>query len=124
VFDGPECVGWCQFGPTEELPRIKHRRAYEAGLRTLPDWRITCFFIDREHRRSGVAAAALGGALHEIAHLGGGSVESYPEDSAGRKVSASFLHNGTVSMFERHGFERTRRLGKHHWVVTKVIGSE
>jgi GNAT superfamily N-acetyltransferase len=124
VFDGPECVGWCQFGPTEELPRIKHRRAYEAGLRTLPDWRITCFFIDREHRRSGVAAAALGGALHEIARLGGGRVESYPEDSAGRKVSASFLHNGTVSMFERHGFERTRHLGKHHWVVTKVVGSE
>jgi hypothetical protein len=23
VYDGENCVGWCQFGPTEELPRIK-----------------------------------------------------------------------------------------------------
>jgi hypothetical protein len=37
VYDGPECVGWCQFGPTDELPRIKHRRAYEAGVGELPD---------------------------------------------------------------------------------------
>jgi ribosomal protein S18 acetylase RimI-like enzyme len=120
VFDGPSCVGWCQFGPTDELPRIKHRRAYREGLRALPDWRITCFFVDNRCRRRGVASAALEGALHEIAGLGGGRVESYPEDIRGRSVSASFLHSGTVSMFERHGFERTRRLGQHHWVVTKV----
>jgi GNAT superfamily N-acetyltransferase len=114
-------VGWCQFGPTAELPRIKHRRVYLQGLTALPDWRITCFFVDREHRRQGVAAAALEGALDEIARLGGGTVESYPEASEGRSVSASFLHNGTASMFERHGFERARRLGKHHWVLTRVV---
>jgi hypothetical protein len=27
VYDGPSCVGWCQFGPADELPRIKRRRA-------------------------------------------------------------------------------------------------
>jgi molybdate-binding protein len=26
-------------------------------------------------------------------------------------------------MFESHGFERTRRLGKHRWVVTKVVSA-
>jgi GNAT superfamily N-acetyltransferase len=108
-------------GPADELPRIKRRRAYLEGLRALPDWRITCFFVDGRHRRAGVASAALEGALQEIARLRGGTVESYPEDVEGRSVSASFLHNGTVSMFERHGFERTRRLGKHHWVVTRVV---
>ncbi len=25
AFDGPDCVGWCQFGPTDTLPRIKNR---------------------------------------------------------------------------------------------------
>lgn len=121
MYDGPTCVGWCQFGPSDELPRIKRRSDYLDGLDTLPDWRITCFFVDKEHRRNGVADAALGGALHEIATCGGGTVESYPEAVEGRKTSSSFLHNGTVSMFERHGFERTRRLGKHHWVVAKVV---
>jgi GNAT superfamily N-acetyltransferase len=120
VYDGADCVGWCQFGPVDELPRIKHRRAYDAGQGTPPDWRITCFFVDKTHRRSGVAAAALGGALAEIARLGGGSVESYPEDTAGRTVSSSFLNNGTVALFEGHGFTRDRRLGKHHWVVRRT----
>jgi GNAT superfamily N-acetyltransferase len=103
------------------LPRIKRRRAHESALGTLPDWRITCFFVDRAHRRKGVAAAALDGALHEIARLRGATVESYPEDVVARSVSASFLHNGTVALLERRGFERTRRLGTHHWVVTKVV---
>ena len=121
VYDGSIAVGWCQFGPPDELPRIKNRRAYLEGLTDLPDWRITCFFIDRDHRGRGAAAAALDGALHEIARLGGGAVESYPEDAAGRSASSSFLHNGTLAMFERQGFRRDRRLGKNHWVVTKVV---
>jgi GNAT superfamily N-acetyltransferase len=121
VFDGATCVGWCQFGPPDELPRIKLKRAYLEGLTALPDWRITCFFVDKEYRGKGVASAALQGALKEIAHLGGGTVESYPEDVEGRSVAGSFLYNGTVAMFERQGFVRTRRLGKNHWAVTKVV---
>lgn len=121
VFDGETCVGWCQFGPTDELPRIKHERAYRAGLGDLPDWRITCFFVDRAYRGKGVAAAALAGALEEIARLGGGVVESYPESVEGRSTSSSFLYNATVTLFEAHGFTRTRPLGKHHWVVQRSL---
>jgi hypothetical protein len=32
VYDEATCVGWCQFGSPDELPRIKHRRAYLQGL--------------------------------------------------------------------------------------------
>jgi hypothetical protein len=121
VYDGDECVGWCQFGSPAELPRIKHRRAYEAEAPEAPQWRITCFFVDGRYKRRGVAGTALAGALDAIAGLGGGTVESFPEDVAGRKVSGSFLHNGTLAMFERAGFERVRKLGKHRWLVTKVV---
>lgn len=121
VYDGTTCVGWCQFGPTEELPRIKSQRAYRGGLTSLPDWRITCFFVDKSYRGKGVATAALKGAPQEIARLGGGTVESYPEDAEGRSVSSSFLHNGTVSMFARQGFNRSRPIGKDRWVVTNVL---
>ena len=124
VFEGRECVGWCQFGSPDELPRIKRQRAYGDGLAGLPDWRITCFFVDKAYRSRGVAAAALKGALQEIARLGGGTVESYPEEVTGRSVSGSFLHNGTVAMFERQGFERNRRIGKSHWVVTKAVSAK
>lgn len=126
VYDGPQCVGWCQFGPTEELPGIKYRRAYDEAAGALPDWRITCLFVDRRHRGRGVAAAALQGALREIARLGGGTVESFPEDFDEREVSKSlpYMYNGPVAMFERQGFARIRRLGKHHWVVSRVVAAE
>ena len=123
VYDGATCVGWCQFVPPDELPRIKRQRDYREALTDLPDWRITCFFVDRAYRGKGVAAAALEGALGEIGLLGGGIVESYPEGVEGRSVSGSFLHNATLAIFERLGFDRTRRLGKNHWVVTKVVPS-
>ncbi len=124
VFDGDSCVGWCQFGSTEELTRIKYGRAYREGLVQLPDWRITCFFVDKAHRRKGVAAAALQGALDEIARLGGGMVESHPEAVTGRTVSSSFLFSATVELFEQAGFTRTRQLGKNAWLVTKVVMAE
>jgi GNAT superfamily N-acetyltransferase len=124
VYDAGTCVGWCQFGSPDELPRIKRERAYLDGLTRLPDWRITCFFVDKAYRGKGVAVAALEGALLEIARLGGGTVESYPEDVAGRSVSASFLHNGSISLFEDRGFERIRQIGKHHWVVARAVAAK
>jgi GNAT superfamily N-acetyltransferase len=121
VFDGDLCVGWCQFGSPEELTRIKYGKAYREGAGAPPEWRITCFFVDSKYRHKGVAAAALKGALQEIARLGGGTVESSPEDVEGRKVSNSFLFNSTLAMFEQQGFTRTRQLGKNSWLVTKKV---
>lgn len=121
VYDDGTCVGWCQFGPTDELPRIRHRREYSKDVVVLPDWRITCFFIEHEYRHKGVATVALEGALLEIARLGGGTVESYPEETGGRTASEPLLFNGTVTMFESLGFKRIRRLGRSQWVVTKVV---
>jgi hypothetical protein len=63
VFDGDGCVGWCQFGAPEEVPRIKNRAAYEKDQTTSPDWRIACCYVGKGHRRQGVSTAALAGAL-------------------------------------------------------------
>jgi GNAT superfamily N-acetyltransferase len=123
VYDDTTCVGWCQFGSPDELPRIKNKRAYLETPADPPDWRITCFFVDKAYRGRGVAARALEGALLQIARLGGGTVESYPELVEARSVAGAFLHNGTVPMFERSGFERTRPIGKHRWVVTEVVSA-
>lgn len=124
VFDGPDAVGWCQFGPTAELPNIRSKKAYEEGLGELPDWRITCFFIDRERRGKGIASFALREALNEIMRLGGGTVEAYPEDYTGQKVSSSFLCSGTLGLFEKAGFKKARKIAMHRWVVTKRLPSK
>jgi GNAT superfamily N-acetyltransferase len=121
VFEGEVAVGWCQLGPPAELPRIFHRKEYEAGLVSLPDYRLTCIFVDRNHRREGVAAVALDAALDLIARAGGGVVEAYPQDTAGKKISASFLYSGTRGMFEKAGFDYERPKGKNHCVMRKTV---
>jgi GNAT superfamily N-acetyltransferase len=119
VFHGEDCLGWCQFGTPEELPRIKSRAAYAKGRTVSPDWRIACCYVGKGHRRHGVATAALGGALALIAGLGGGTVEGYPEDAG--SVPAGFLYNGALSTYEKLGFTRSRTIGKHRWVVTALV---
>ena len=121
VFDGPDAVGWCQFGSPAELPNIRSKKTYDEGLRKLPDWRITCFSIDRERRGEGIASLALREALRYIAQLGGGTVEAYPEDYTGEKTSNSFLCSGTLGMFEKAGFRKTRKIALRRWVVTRKV---
>ena len=121
VYDGDVAVGWCQYGRPDDLPRIYHLKAYLAAVRDTPDWRITCFFIDRDYRRQGVATMALEGALELITAEGGGLVESFPALVDDRKTSASFLHNVTISVFERQGFELVAKIGMHKWLMTKRV---
>ncbi len=121
VFDGDEAVAWLEYGTPDELPRIYHRKQYEAELDLLPDYRVTCFFVDRRYRRKGVARAALDGALDLIGQAGGGVVEGYPHDIGDKKVSASFLYNGTRRMFEQAGFSYVRPKGQSNCVMRKTV---
>ena len=121
VFDEDEAVAWCEYGSPEELPNIYHRKQYEAELDVLPDYRITCIFVDKKHRRSGLTEVALRGALELISQAGGGIVEGYPHDTDGKKTSV--LYNGTRSLFERVGFSFVRPKGMKNCVMrTDVPG--
>jgi GNAT superfamily N-acetyltransferase len=124
VFDDDVAVAWAEYGPVEELPNIHHRKDWEKGVERIPDYRITCLFVDRRYRRKGMAAIAVRGALALIAARGGGLVESYPHDlPPGKKTSASFLYNATRTMYEQLGFTYQRPKGKGNCVMTKVVKS-
>ncbi len=122
VFDDDVAVAWAQFGPVAELPNIHHRKEWEKGVGEVPDYRITCLFVDRRYRRQGMAAVAVRGALALIAAAGGGLVEAYPHDlPPGKKTSSSFLYNATRTMYEQLGFSYQRPKGKGNCVMTKVV---
>jgi len=122
VFDDDVAVAWAQFGPVKELQNIHHRKEWEQGLVRMPDYRITCLFVDRRYRRHGMAAVAVRGALALIAAAGGGLVESYPHDlPAGKKTSSSFLYNATRTMYEQLGFSYQRPKGKGNCVMTLEV---
>jgi hypothetical protein len=88
VYAGGEPVGWCQFGPANELPLVargeyidpraagRRRRLFEDGEERL--WRVTCFCTRPDYSQQGVTGVALRAALRSIAKRGGGAVEAYP----------------------------------------------
>lgn len=73
------------------MPRLHNQRAYLKNDPVLPDWRIKCFFARKGHRGAGAASVALRGALKQIADLGVGQVEGYPEDVSRRKATSAFF---------------------------------
>lgn len=120
VYAGDEPVGWCQFGPVDELPRFdenpKYRKA-TVGRGPRPVWRITCFTVDKRYRGQGVARTALQAALDAIRANGGGLVEAYPV--ARWDAPAQYL--GTRSMFEKAGFEVVAPFGTSNLVMRKTL---
>lgn len=119
VYEGGGLVGFCQFGPPSEIPSRMSGYA-RLGLEP-PDWRIPCFFVDRDHRKGGVAQAALEGALRIITGKGGGTVDGYPISVRKEDYGSSFLWGGTMSMFARTGFKQLGRLGKSKALVRKTV---
>ena len=119
VYSNKEPVGWCQYGPKEELPRIDAGRKYR-GIHLDGDarlWRITCFCVDRKYRGRNVASVGLSAALESIRKKGGGTVEAYPVTRRGA-LAAWF---GTVSMFRQQGFEVVAPFGKSNVLMRRKL---
>lgn len=119
VMDGDEAVAWCEYGTPEELPNIYHRKQYEAELDVVPDYRLTCLFVDKRFRRRGLSEIVLRGALDLIAQAGGGVVEGYPHDNDGKKVLV--LYSGTRALFEEAGFDYIRPKGTKNCVMRTTV---
>ncbi|PYT70644.1 MAG: GNAT family N-acetyltransferase [Acidobacteria bacterium] len=113
VYANGAPVGWCQYGPCEELPRIDNQRIYRGlapkGSERL--WRITCFTVLKPYRQRGVASAALQAALKAIRRQGGGLVEAYPITRWLSRAFGNESTHGTESMFVKAGFKRVAPFG-------------
>jgi len=105
VYSRETPVGWVQYGPKPELPRLDTSKTYQSlslgngGKKLL---RITCFFVDRNNRRRGVAGFGLNAVLAPLKKKGGGLVEPYP--STNPSNGSSLMWSWTVSMVEDAGF--------------------
>jgi len=64
---------------------------------------------------------ALEGALDLIAQAGGGGVEGYPHIPGERRLSSSFLYNGTKAVYERAGFDFIRPKGLKNTVMRRSV---
>ncbi len=120
MYHNGDPIGWCQFGPREELPRIDRMRKYRASEEE-DFWRITCFFIDKRYRGKGVAREALRAALRVMKQDGVKLVEAYPIDVGQKRYSSSQMWFGSLKLFEEFGFTKVGNLGKNQPIVRKEL---
>ena len=103
-----EPVGWCSVAPRETYQKLDRSRTMPRVTHE-PTWRVLCFFVRRDLRRRGVAAALLRGAIGYARERGAVVIEGYPFDTAG----ISSVHRGPSTLFRGAGF---RQEGKR-WLL-------
>jgi GNAT superfamily N-acetyltransferase len=104
AYRGEEPVGWVAIAPREAYGRILRSPVHKPVDAADGVYAITCFFVARSARATGVADALLAAAVEFARSRSARSVEAYPTDVAGHADDAS-MWRGSLAQFERAGFE-------------------
>jgi GNAT superfamily N-acetyltransferase len=109
AYEDDAVVGWVSVGPREDYERL----AYSKVLSPIDDkrvWSIVCFVVGRRSRGQGVANALLDAAIDYARDHGATLMEAYPVEVAeGQRIGPGEVYKGTLSMFERAGFNVVER---------------
>jgi GNAT superfamily N-acetyltransferase len=103
-------VGWCALAPRDRYVRL-NRSPKLKPIDDQPAWAVSCFYIRRDHRGTGVARALLDAAVEWARTQGATLVEGYPLDTSTRAASNAAAFTGTLEMFEAAGFSEAARRG-------------
>ncbi len=104
AYQGDEVVGWAAVAPRSELPFARSRKIPHVD--DLPVWSVWCIKVRPGHRRQGVSAPLVEGAVEYARSLGAPAVEGYPVDNRGQRVDLTMAYVGTRGLFERAGFTK------------------
>jgi GNAT superfamily N-acetyltransferase len=101
-------VGWCAVAPRSDYGGLARSRVLKPVDDT-PVWSITCLFVTKPCRRSGLSVLLLDAAARFAAARGARVVEGYPVDPASGTTADAFAWTGLRSAFERAGFAECAR---------------
>lgn len=109
--EGDAPVGWCSLAPREMFRGLRPAKDGHDGEEGV--WSVTCFYVPRARRRSGLAAALLDAAIEHAFAAGARAVEAYPVDPD----SPSYRFMGFRRMFAARGFRETGLAGTRRHVM-------
>ena len=102
-----DVVGLVAVEPRRAYPKLAFSRALKP-VDDQPVWSVTCFFVAKKHRRSGITVELLKAAVEHVKKQGGKIVEGYPVETK-KDMPAPFVYTGTASAFKRAGFKEAAR---------------
>jgi GNAT superfamily N-acetyltransferase len=108
AYAGREPVGWCAVAPRQELVRLQKSRILKP-VDEQPVWSVTCFYVAKKYRRSGITVSLLKAGVEYAIKRGAQIVEGYPHDAPVSEMPDVFAWNGFVSAFRKAGFQEIAR---------------
>ncbi|MCY3548687.1 MAG: GNAT family N-acetyltransferase [Gemmatimonadetes bacterium] len=115
AYDGGEPVAWCSVAPRETLSVYRGLEWPEGDPSTV--WSITCFYVKRGIRRSGVMSRLIEEAVAHAGRNGARVVEAYPV----APDSPSYRFCGFVPVFAERGFVEVGRAGVRRHVMRREL---
>lgn len=111
AYDKGHPIAWCSIAPRET-----YRKRLAPILDTDADqhvWSVVCFYVTREHRRTGIMRALLDAARKVAKKHHATILEAYPVAT----TSPSYRFGGFLPMYKHAGFKETARVGTRRHVV-------
>lgn len=105
-----EPVGWCSVAPKTTFGKLD---GLEPGAEPGKTWSITCFFVRRDMRETGLMHTLIDAAVSQARRRKARLVEAYPVD----EDSPSYRCMGFVPVFAGHGFREAGRAGSRRHVM-------
>jgi GNAT superfamily N-acetyltransferase len=123
AYQGDEPVGWIAVGPRARYERML-RTPTLAGHDPTEDravWFVTCFYVRRDARRSGVTRALLKAAVALARSHKAIAIEGYPlAGDARRSAAEAFV--GVEPLFASCGFTAARRPSAARVIMRRDLG--
>ena len=115
-------VGWCAVAPREVYIRLERSRV----LKPVDDqlvWSISCFYVARPYRRTGLTPALLQAAIEYARQRGAKIVEGYPQDLR-KNLPSAFVWTGLLPTFRKVGFREVARRSATRPIMRKELRAQ
>lgn len=122
AYSGGEPAAWCSVAPRSEYRHFETSRIL-AAVDDEEVWSVVCFFVDRKHRREGLARDLLRSAVDYALSHGAKIVEGYPVDPARERVADTSVYTGLESTFRAAGFVEVARRSETRPIMRYHAGS-
>lgn len=115
-------VAWSSVAPREHFPALRRSRILKP-LDEVPVWSITCLFVEKQYRRTGISTRMIAAAVEHVKKQGGSVVEAYPVEPRKDKMPDVFAWTGLASAYITAGFVECARRSQTRPIMRYLIES-